>query len=195
MRSITVSMWITLDGFIAGRNSKMNWVRADEANDAYESELISSADTLSLGRATYESSAGSWPHVPDKPTASENETAYARRLNAMRMIVFSTTLPRVEWKKSTHVREVLRDDILRLKRQLGGSMVVYGSASSVQALTNLGLNDEYQLLVHPVGLGGGKPLFDPISERVNLTLIWTRPRQCSVVELYYRPIAQERSDA
>jgi dihydrofolate reductase len=66
-------------------------------------------------------------------------------------------------------------------------MVIYGSASIVQAFTNLGLIDEYQLLVHPVVLGGGKPLFKNTRDRVNLKLVETKTFNSGVVGLYYQP--------
>ena len=86
MRRIIVTTWVTLDGFIAGLNNEMEWIGAiyDDAMAKYESDLVSTADTLILGRVTYESFAGSWPHVPDNPSASEGEKEYARKLNRMR---------------------------------------------------------------------------------------------------------------
>src|SRR5215469_11399078 len=139
MRKIIVTMWITLDGYIAGPNGEMDWIGEiyDEAMGNYEYNLVSEADTLLLGRVTYESFAGSWPHVPDHPNVSEGERAYARRLNAMRKVVFSKTLEDVEWNNSTLVKEVIPEEIERLKHEPGGDMVIYGSASLVQALTNL----------------------------------------------------------
>jgi len=65
--------------------------------------------------------------------------------------------------------------------------VIYGSASIVRALTNLGLIDEYQLLVHPIVIGSGKPLFKDIEHKVNLKLINTRTHPSGVVILYYQP--------
>jgi dihydrofolate reductase len=64
---------------------------------------------------------------------------------------------------------------------------IYGSASVVRALTNHGLIDEYQLLVHPVILGAGKPLFQDITEKQNLELVKTKPFPSGVMGLYYRP--------
>ncbi len=193
MRNIIVSMWVTLDGFIAGPNNEMDWVIADEANDTYESELISTADTLLLGRVTYESFAGSWPKVAENPSAPKSEVEYAQKLNAMRKIVFSRTLERVEWNNSQLVKEVVAQDITNLKHEPGRDMVVYGSASLVQTLTNLGLIDEYQLLVHPVVLGRGKPLFQHIKERVNLKAVQTRMRPSGVIELTYQPDTKQVS--
>ena len=187
MRKIITTTWVTLDGFIAGPNEEMDWVIVDEEMGTYEDDVVSAADTLLLGRVTYQSFAGSWPHVPDNPNASEGEKAYARKLNAMRKIVFSKTLPTVEWNNSSLVKEVLPEEITKLKQEPGRDMLIYGSASIVRTLTNHGLIDEYQLLVHPVVLGGGKPLFQDIRDRRKLQLVKTKTFSSGVVGLYYQP--------
>jgi dihydrofolate reductase len=169
----------------------LDWVGElyDDAMGVYENDLVNSADTLLLGRVTYESFAGSWPHVPDNPTASEGEKTYARRLNAMRKVVFSRTLDRVEWNNSTLLKEVTPEAIEQLKREPGRDMLIYGSASLVRTLTDLGLIDEYQLLVHPVILGSGKPLFHDLKEQVKLKLVNTKTHPSGVVVLSYQPKA------
>lgn len=184
MGNLIVTMWVTLDGFIAGPNNEMDWVNS---LGEYQSDLVSTADTLVLGRVTYESFAGAWPHVPDNPEAPEGVKAYARKLNNMRKIVYSRTLQGVEWHHSTLKREIVPDEIEALKRETGQNIVVYGSASIVQALTNLGLIDEYRLLLHPIVLGSGKPLFANINERVQLKLVTTTMDPSGVVLLYYQP--------
>jgi dihydrofolate reductase len=189
MRKIIVTMWTTLDGFIAGPNGEMDWVGAfyDEAMGNYEYDLVSAADTLLLGRVTYQSFAGAWPHVPENPNAQKGEVEYAHRLNAMRKIVFSRTLPHAEWNNSTLLKEIVPAEFNTMKQEPGRDMVIYGSASIVRALTNLGLIDEYQLLVHPIVIGSGKPLFKDIEHKVNLKLINTRTHPSGVVILYYQP--------
>src|SRR2546423_5171268 len=144
MRKIFTTTWVTLDGFIAGPNNEMDWVIVDEEMGTYEDDVVSAADTLVLGRVTYQSFAGSWPYVPDNPNASEGEKAYARKLNAMRKIVFSKTLESVEWNNSTLHKEVVPEEIEQLKQEPGRDMLIYGSASIIQTLTNHRLIDEYQ---------------------------------------------------
>ena len=91
------------------------------------------------------------------------------------------------WNNSTVVREIAPAEIEKLKQEPGKDIIIYGSASIVQALTNLGLIDEYQLLVHPFVLGAGKPLFANIEQRVNLKLVDSKTHPSGVVVLYYQP--------
>ena len=125
--------------------------------------------------------------MPNNPDVSEGEREYARKLNAMRKVVFSKTLPSADWNNSTLLREIAPAEIEKMKQEPGREMLIYGSASVVRALTNHGLIDEYQLLVHPVILGAGKPLFQDITEKQNLELVKTKPFPSGVIGLYYRP--------
>ena len=192
MRKLVLTEWVSLDGYTAGPDNDMSFVGEsfDEEMGRYEDDIVNTGDTLVLGRVTYESFAGSWPHVPDKPDVSEGEKAYARKLNSMRKIVFSRTLGSAEWNNSVLLREIDPDAIKHWKQEDGKDMLIYGSASLVQQLTNLGLIDEYQLLVHPVVLGGGKPLLKNITDKQRLKLVSAKPFRSGVVLLTY-----QRADA
>jgi dihydrofolate reductase len=185
-------MWVTVDGFIAGPKGEMDWVtkRFDATMGKYEDDLVSNADTLILGRVTYESFAGSWPTVPENPAVSEEEKAYARKLNDMRKIVFSKTLGSAAWNNSEVVGEIDPEAIKKLKQEPGKDILIYGSASIVQAFADLVLIDEYQLLVHPVILGSGKALFKKSAHTTDLNLLETNAYSSGVVLLRYQPEAK-----
>jgi dihydrofolate reductase len=192
MRKIVLTEWVSIDGYIAGPNDDMSFV-GESFNDEmgqYEDAFLSAADTLILGRVTYDSFAGSWPYVPDKPDSSEDEKSYARKLNSMRKIVFSKTLSAADWNNSTLLRDIDPAEVKQWKQADGKDIIIYGSASIVQHLTNLGLIDEYQLLVHPLVLGGGKSLFSSIGDKQRLKLVSARPFSSGVVLLTY-----QRADA
>jgi dihydrofolate reductase len=188
MRKLIVTEWITVDGFIAGANGEMDWVTSifDETMGKYEGTIIDTADTLLLGRVTYDSFAGSWPKVPENPNVSAEEKEYAGKLNAMRKVVFSKTVTNPTWNNTAIMKDIIPEEIQKLKEEGGKDILIYGSASIVQALTNLGLIDEYQLLVHPVILGSGKPLFKDIKEKKDLKLIDSVIHPSGVVRLVYQ---------
>jgi dihydrofolate reductase len=186
MKKLIVTMWTTLDGFIAGPNGELDWILGDDEMSAYEIGLVSNADTLLLGRGTYEDFRGYWPHVLDNPDAAAWEKTYARRLSEMHKVVLSRTLEQADWGDSTILRELVPAEIERLKAEPGKDIVIYGSASVVQQLTNLGLIDEYHLLVHPVLLGSGRPLFEGIQQKVVMTPATQEPFKSGVVLLTYQ---------
>ena len=99
-------------------------------------------------------------------------------------IVFSRTLKKVDWKNTVLKREVIKEEILELKKQEGKNIVA-GSPSLIVALTQLDLIDEYQLGVQPIVLGRGLPLFKNLKDRVNLKLLKTKTFGCGAVMLYY----------
>jgi len=190
MRNIIVSMRVTLDGFIAGPNGEMDWMEEfiDESLANYESELQKTVDTTLFGRVTYQGFESFWPQVARDPASPKGLVEYADQLNAMRKIVFSKTLSRAEWNNSVVVKEIVPEEIIHMKQEPGRDMVIYGSASIVRTLTNLGLIDRYHLLVYPVVLGSGKPLFQDIVHMVKLSLVSTKTHPSGVVVLSYQPI-------
>ena len=188
MRKLVVTSWMTLDGFVAGPNNEMDWVGRfyDEAMGEYETELVRGGDTLLLGRITYDSFAGSWPSVPDRDGVSEPERQYALLLNAMRKVVISRTITDPTWEHTDVLTDVRREDIEKLKAEAGRDIIVYGSASVVGQLTDLGLVDEYQLLTYPVVLGNGKPLFQGIASPADLALVSSAAMPSGVIKSMYR---------
>jgi len=112
-------------------------------------------------------------------------------MNTTAKIVFSRSLAKADWKNTQVVKEIDKDDILKMKQECGRNMVIYGSGSIVSALTRTGLIDEYLLFVNPVVLGSGKPLFSGMQSKFDLKLLGTRTFQCGVVVLRYQPVTRD----
>ena len=206
MRKIVLQEMMSLDGFMAGPNGEFDWPLADEEFEWYANGLLNAADTLLLGRNTYQMFASYWPSAASSATGTlrksdgiefvvpTNETSVhdqvAARMNAYRKIVFSRTLDRVEWNNSVLVREVDPTHIVKMKQEAGKNMPVLGSAELVWSLMKSRLIDEYRVWVNPIILGRGKPLFGSQSDRSKLKLVGTKSFESGLVEQYYRQPAE-----
>ena len=112
-------------------------------------------------------------------------------MNNLPKIVFSKTLQEVKWNNSRLVKENIAEEISKMKQQSGKDMVIFGSGSIVSTFMQHGLIDEYRIIVNPVVLGNGKPLFKGINDKHNLKLLKTKVLGSGVVILYYQPIGKE----
>ncbi len=187
MRKIIVSEFYTLDGLMSDPQDQMDWVTGsfNDEMGKYESDLYDSADTLLLGRTTYKIFEGYWPNAASNPATPPGDIEMAHKINKITKIVFSHSMEGVEWKNSKLLKEINPEEIVKLKKEKGKNILVVGSASIVQQLTNLGLIDEYHLLVHPVVMGNGKPLFKDIRQKHDLKLLEAKTFHNGVVMLRY----------
>lgn len=183
MRKVIVSNLISLDGFMAGPHGEIDWFVVDQEFDAYARELFAGTDTLLFGRVTYELMASYWP----TPAAATEDPFITERMNGLAKVVFSTTLAKADWANSRLVRSDPAAEVTRLKGEPGGNLMIFGSGRLVSALAPLGLIDEYRLMVNPVVLGNGLPLFRNLEAKLELELLGTRTLGCGDVILTYRP--------
>lgn len=183
MAELHVSASVTLDGYITDEDGGMDWIVMGEERVAALTADVLGADTLVLGRRTYDGFAAFWPDAPTNPDASEAERVIGAQMNAMRKVVFSTTLEAADWPGTTILRDIVPEEIAQLKAASTTGLRIDGSASIVQQLTDLGLIEEYRLLVHPVVLGSGTPLF---TGRTDLRLTTTEDLGNGVVLMTYR---------
>ena len=156
MRKLTVTEWMSLDGYVSGPNNDMGFV-GESFNDemgVYEDSFLRSGDLLLLGHTTYDSFYGAWPEREQNST-EPGEKEYAKYLNAMKKIVYSKTMDKAEWTNTQVRKEIDPDEIKQWKATEGKNIIIYGSATLVQKLTNLGLIDEYQIVLMPTVLGDG----------------------------------------
>lgn len=184
MRKVIYAMLVSLDGFIEAAGGDLSWSVPDEELHRHFNELERAIDINLYGRRLYETMAAYWPTADEDPAASQVEIEYARIWKEMKKIVFSTTLKEVGWN-SHLVRDNIAEEVNRLKAQPGKDLSV-GGAGLAATFMQLGLIDEYRLYVHPVILGSGKPMFPPLSDRVDLKLVETRTFGSGVVLLRYR---------
>lgn len=183
MTKMIVTMWTTLDGFIASADGELGWILGDDEMSEYEIKMVSNADTIFFGRKTYQDFAGYWAKVPDNPKADDWEKTFADKINALKKIVFSKSLKKAEWSDSTILKKIVPEEIKQLKKESKKGIVIYGSASIIQELTKHELIDEYQFLVHPIILEKGIPLF---KGKVDLKLVKSEPFKSGVVLLTYQ---------
>jgi dihydrofolate reductase len=183
VRNVIVSMMVTLDGFFAGPNGEIDWHHVDDEFNEYAIDLLNAVDTLLFGRVTYQGMASYWP----TPTATTDDPIVVAKMNSLPKVVFSHTLLTVEWHPTRLAKGNLADEIATMKQQPGGDMVIFGSGTIVSALAQLGLIDDYRLIVNPVAIGDGQSLFSGISERLNLKLVSTRTFRSGNVLLRYQP--------
>jgi dihydrofolate reductase len=182
MRKLIAVMNMTLDGFC-----DHTAMIADEEIHEHYNELLSNADTLIYGRITYQLMESYWPSVVKNPTGNKPMDEFAVLIDNISKIVFSRTLENVDWKNTTLKKEIIKEEILKLKQQVGSTILV-GSPSLIVALAQLDVIDEYQLSVQPIILGSGLSLFKNIKDSINLKLVKTKTFDCGAVTLYYESL-------
>ena len=183
MRKVFLFMMVTLDGFFEGPNHEIDWHNVDEEFNEFAIDQLNEVDALLFGRVTYLGMASYWP----TPLAKENDPIIADKMNTVPKIVFSKTLEKVEWNNSRLVKENIAEEVLQLKQQQGRDLAIFGSANLMVSLLQMGLVDELRIMVNPVVLGNGKPLFTGLHDKVKLNLIKTRTFRSGNVLLYYQP--------
>jgi dihydrofolate reductase len=172
---------------MAGPDCELDWHFERWSQEMAESlsEELGKADTIILGRVTYDAMASYWPMRSACMSTPREDIAFADMMNNYTKVVFSTTINQTQWKNSRVVKGDLRKEIERLKQQEGKDMILYGSGKLVTALIREDLVDEYRLWIHPVLLGSGKQFFNTITNKQDLQLIGRTIFRSGVVELRY----------
>jgi dihydrofolate reductase len=188
VRKVILQEIVSLDGYAAGPNGDVAFIpastRGDQRWGAEQSALMDKVDTLLLGRVTYAMFSQFWPAV-----MQGEEMEFADKFNGLQKVVFSKTLTRAPWGKWPEGRIVKgnpADEIAKLKKQPGKDMLISGSISIGQALSEANMVDEYHVIVCPVVLGGGRPLFRDKSGGKQLELIDAHGLDRGAVSLLYR---------
>jgi len=189
MRKVVLQEFVSIDGLVAGPNDSVDFIPASTQGDASfgreQSALMDRIDTLLLGRVTYDMFAGFWPNVTEGP-----EKEFADKFNAVSRVVFSKTLehaPWGKWNEGRIVRDSAVEEVARLKQQPGKDMLISGSISIAQSLIAESMVDEYRLVLCPVVLGSGRPLFRDNAAPSSMRLLSASALDRGAVSLIYGP--------
>ena len=168
MRKIILALAVSLDGYIEGPNGEYDWCFMDQ--DYGMSDFMNRIDAVFVGRKTYEMSLGMEADTSGMPKMEE--------------YVFSNTFNKVK-EGSILVNGDIKIEVEKIKNKDGKDIWLFGGASLTSAMMSLKLVDELHLAVHPILLGGGKPLFHDVAGRIQLKLLDTKSYSTGLVSLKY----------
>lgn len=188
MRKIISFMHISLDGFVAGPNGELDWVKVDEEIFDYVGKRISKTDTALYGRVTYQMMESYWPAAGKKPKASKHDIEHSKWYNKVHKVVLSKTMKDAGLTNTKIISDNLPGRINEVKQPRNGGnteILLFGSPTATHSLMQLNLIDGYWLFVNPIILGRGIPLFADVKEKIKLDLLNTRQFSSGVIELNY----------
>ena len=198
MRKLKLETQVSIDGFIAGIKGNTDWMiwnwgadwTWDEELQRYHTELTKSIDCILLSRQMAEEGFNAhWQKVTEDPL--DTQFSFAEHITKTRKIVFSRTINRSAqipggWHNTEIANGNFVEVVKQLKMQDGKDIIVYGGSTFVASLIKAGLIDEFHLLVNPVVLGEGLPVFNTIDNKQNMQLIKAKSYKCGVVLLHYK---------
>lgn len=179
MRKIVAGLFISLDGVVESPD-KWHFPYFNDEMGAEIGRAVEEADTLLLGRKTYEEFAAFWPN-------QGSEVEMADYINNTPKLVASRTLRSVEWQNSSLIEGDVNEALTALKQQPGKNISITGSATLVRSLLVDGVLDELRLLIHPIAIGSGARLFDGMDTQVPLRLVDSRTLSTGVLAATYAP--------
>ena len=188
MRHLIFFMHTSLDGFVAGPNGEMNWIKVDEEMFDFVGSMTDKADAALYGRVTYEMMQGYWPTAGDQPNASKHDKEHSAWYNKVSKYVLSTTMNAEGLVNTTVISDNLVENINKIKNQDGKKILIFGSPRASHSLLSEGLIDEFWLFVNPILLGNGMPLFKGIKEMTKLNLLESITFTNGVIALHYETL-------
>ncbi|MRG45033.1 dihydrofolate reductase [Chitinophaga sp. SYP-B3965] len=180
MRQLNVFNFTTLNGYYKGPQEDIGWHSHGGPENEYGVEAMKANSTLVFGRVTYEMMSSYWP----TPDAIKNMPEMAKGMNEAEKIVFSKTLKKADWNNTTIIKDI--NEMATLKKGNGPDMTILGSGSIITQLA--GLIDTYQIMIDPIALGDGTPMFKGMKTPLHLELVDTKTFKSGVILLSYQRI-------
>ncbi len=190
MRKIKAYNFITLNGFFKGPEEDFSWHLHEAEESKYSEEMLVQDNILLFGRKTYDQMANFWP----SSLAREMFPKVALGMNKSEKIVFSHTPLTEHWENTRLISGDILAEIKKLKQSPGKDMAILGSGSIINLFTEHQLIDEFEIMIDPVVLGEGTPLFNGIKTQLNLELIDVRKFKSGVVLLFYKSTYYDRNN-
>jgi dihydrofolate reductase len=188
MRKIVLLMHVSLDGFVAGPNGEMDWIKLDDRLWDYVTTVTDASDAALFGANTYKLMESYWPTAAEQPNATKHDIDHAHWVNTATKLVFSKTLDKTDWEGTRIIRKDIAEEMTAIKKQPGKNLLMIGSPTLAQSFMQMGLIDEFRLNINPIVLGAGKNLFEGIKQPINLTLTSTQTFDSGVVALTYNKL-------
>ena len=168
MGKLIYTLNTSLDGFVEAPDHSLDWSTSDDELLAWFAERARGLAASLYGRRLYEVMSAYWPTAHDDPAANATAREFQRQWLRIPKIVFSSTLTSVDWN-SRLVSGDVGEQLATLRSELGGDFEVGGPTLAAQFVRR-GLVDRYEMVVHPVILGGGTPYLPPLDDRIRLRL-------------------------
>ena len=192
MRKIVLKMSISLDGFVSGPNGEADWIHRTGGDDTLEwlVDTLWQAGVHAMSSRSYQGMATFYPtsNAPFAPPMNDiPKVVFTRKGLDLPVAPAATEVAKGSWANPIVADGDLSEEITRLKAQPGKDILAHGGANFAQALAAHGLIDEYKLMVHPVALGKGLPLFSGLAKPVDLKVISAKTFNSGAMALVYQP--------
>jgi dihydrofolate reductase len=187
MRKIILVVHVSIDGFVAGINGEFDDFDPSPENLELVCGLTEEADAFLMGRISYQLLESNWPNAWKKPNATDSEIKYSNWYNKAEKIVVSNSLSQMDAPNVTILGgDNIVDEILKIKKEEGKNILMYGSPSTFQMLNDLNVIDEYRIILYPAIFGKGILLFSQNQMPKKLKLLSTRQLSKGEILLSYK---------
>ncbi|WP_026308676.1 dihydrofolate reductase family protein [Spirosoma spitsbergense] len=185
MRKVKLQIQMSIDGYVARPNGEQDWMTWNPDDQLWQfiNSLVDSSDTLLLGRKMTDDFVRHWENT----VSADPDNSFARKMVDIPKVVFTKTLDKSTWNNTSLAKGDLADEIANLKKQNGKDIIVYGGAGFVSSLIKEGLIDEYHLIVNPVAIGNGMPIFKSLGRTQKFSPLQSRLYPGGKIVLSYKP--------